>query len=42
MFREMRRKDRSIDREQAENILEKGQYGVLSTAGKTDMLTGFR
>lgn len=40
MFREMRRKDRSIDREQAENILEKGQYGVLSTAGENGYAYG--
>ena len=31
MFREMRRKDRSIDKRQAVQLLEAGQYGVLST-----------
>jgi len=33
MFKEMRRKDRSIDNEQAVKLLENGQYGVLSTVG---------
>lgn len=31
MFREMRRKDRSIDKEQAIQILKDGEYGILST-----------
>lgn len=34
MFKEMRRKEKEIDREKAAGILEKGQYGVLSTAGE--------
>ncbi|MCF8042850.1 MAG: pyridoxamine 5'-phosphate oxidase family protein [Desulfarculaceae bacterium] len=31
MQRELRRKDRAVDREQAWRILEQGEYGVLST-----------
>lgn len=31
MPRELRRKDRAIDQDQAWSILEKGEYGVLST-----------
>jgi len=34
MFREMRRNDRSIDREEAVKLLEKGEYGVLSAVGE--------
>lgn len=30
----MRRKDREVTREEAETILEKGEYGVLSTCGE--------
>lgn len=31
MFKEMRRKDREIGREEVEEILRKGEYGFLST-----------
>ncbi len=34
MFKEMRRKDREVGREDTINLLEKGQYGVLSTVGE--------
>lgn len=40
MFKEMRRKDRSMDYEQAVRLLEKGQYGVLSTIGKNGYAYG--
>lgn len=40
MFKEIRRKDRSIDNEQAVKILEKGQYGVLSTVGENGYAYG--
>ena len=40
MFREMRRKDRSIDNQQAVQLLEKGQYGVLSTVGENGYAYG--
>ena len=34
MFHEMRRKDRLLSEEEAMAILEKGEYGVLSTIGE--------
>ncbi len=34
MFREMRRADRELDTQEANIILEKGEYGILSTIGK--------
>ena len=34
MFREMRRKDRQLSTEDAENILQAGTYGILSTLGE--------
>lgn len=40
MFKEMRRKDRSIDKEQAVELLKKGQYGVLSTVGENGYAYG--
>lgn len=40
MFKEMRRKDRSIDKEQAIKLLENGQYGVLSTVGENGYAYG--
>ena len=40
MFREMRRKDRSIDKRQAVQLLEAGQYGVLSTVGENGYTYG--
>ena len=33
MFREMRRKDRELTREEALELLENGTYGVLSVMG---------
>lgn len=33
MFKEVRRKDREISREEAERILTEGEYGVMSTVG---------
>lgn len=40
MFKEMRRKDRSIDNEQAIQLLINGQYGVLSTVGENGYAYG--
>lgn len=40
MFKEMRRKDRYIDNEQAIQLLRKGQYGVLSTVGENGYAYG--
>lgn len=40
MFKEMRRKDRSIDNQQAIELLKKGQYGVLSTVGENGYAYG--
>jgi nitroimidazol reductase NimA-like FMN-containing flavoprotein (pyridoxamine 5'-phosphate oxidase superfamily) len=40
MFREMRRKDRSISSEQAIQLLKNGQYGVLSTIGENGYTYG--
>jgi nitroimidazol reductase NimA-like FMN-containing flavoprotein (pyridoxamine 5'-phosphate oxidase superfamily) len=40
MFKEMRRKDRSIDNEQAIKLLENGQYGILSTVGENGYAYG--
>ncbi|MDS1029312.1 pyridoxamine 5'-phosphate oxidase family protein [Bacillota bacterium LX-D] len=40
MFKEMRRKDRSIDKEQAIELLKKGQYGILSTVGENGYAYG--
>jgi nitroimidazol reductase NimA-like FMN-containing flavoprotein (pyridoxamine 5'-phosphate oxidase superfamily) len=40
MFKEMRRKDRSIDSEQAVQLLTNGQYGVLSTVGENGYAYG--
>jgi nitroimidazol reductase NimA-like FMN-containing flavoprotein (pyridoxamine 5'-phosphate oxidase superfamily) len=40
MFKEMRRKDRSIDNEQAVDLLEKGKFGVLSTVGENGYAYG--
>lgn len=40
MFKEMRRKNRSLDTEQALEILERGVYGVLSTAGENGYAYG--
>jgi len=40
MFKEMRRKDRSIDNEQAIQLLMNGQYGVLSTVGENGYAYG--
>ncbi len=34
MFKEMRRKNRSTDNQQAIQLLKEGQYGVLSTVGE--------
>ncbi len=34
MFKEMRRKDRELAAEEAETILESGEYGVLSTVSE--------
>ena len=34
MFREMRRADRALDIDEVNMILEKGEYGVLSTIGE--------
>ncbi len=34
MDRAIRRKDRAISEEEARNLLEKGEYGILSTVGK--------
>jgi len=34
MFKEMRRNDRTIDNEQSIKLLERGQYGILSTVGE--------
>lgn len=33
MLREMRRKDRALPKEDIERLLQKGEYGILSTAG---------
>jgi len=40
MFKEMRRKDRSIDNEQAIELLKREQYGVLSTIGENGYAYG--
>ena len=40
MFKEMRRKERSIDNQQAIELLKKGQYGVLSTVGENGYAYG--
>jgi uncharacterized protein len=40
MFKEMRRKDRSIDNEQAIKLLENGQFGILSTVGENGYAYG--
>jgi len=40
MFKEMRRKDKSIDNEHAIKLLENGQYGVLSTVGENGYAYG--
>jgi len=40
MFKEMRRNDRSIDKEQAIRLMEQGQYGVLSTVGENGYAYG--
>ncbi|MDT3700986.1 MAG: pyridoxamine 5'-phosphate oxidase family protein [Thermincola sp.] len=34
MFKDVRRKDRKLNNEQAFEIIEKGEYGVLSTSGE--------
>ncbi|WP_426350553.1 pyridoxamine 5'-phosphate oxidase family protein [Alloiococcus sp. CFN-8] len=34
MFKEMRRKDRKLEPSAAEEILQKGEYGILSTIGE--------
>lgn len=34
MFQEMRKKEREISREEAFSILQKGEYGILSTLGE--------
>ncbi len=39
-MKEMRRKDRLLDREDAMNILEKGEYGILSTIGSDEQPYG--
>lgn len=36
MFKEMRRKDRSIDNEQVIKLLENGQYGIFSAVGENE------
>lgn len=40
MFKPMRKKDRGLDDEQAARLLEKGRYGVLSTAGENGYAYG--
>ena len=40
MFYQMRRSDRGIQQEQAEILLEKGLYGILSTAGENGYAYG--
>ncbi len=40
MFKEMRRKERQIDNEQALKLLDRGQYGVLSTVGENGYAYG--
>jgi Predicted flavin-nucleotide-binding protein len=40
MFQEMRRKDRSMDNEKSIGLLEKGQYGILSTVGENGYTYG--
>lgn len=40
MFKEMRKKDKNIDIEQAIGLLKKGQYGVLSTVGENGYAYG--
>lgn len=40
MFREMRRNDRSLDKEQAYKLLENGKYGILSTSGENGYAYG--
>jgi nitroimidazol reductase NimA-like FMN-containing flavoprotein (pyridoxamine 5'-phosphate oxidase superfamily) len=40
MFKEMRRKDRKIDNEQAIKLLENGEYGVFSTVGENGYAYG--
>ncbi len=40
MFREMRRKDRKTDNEEALRILESGEYGILSTSGSNGYAYG--
>lgn len=34
MFQEMRRKDREVSREESEQVLMEGEYGVLSSIGE--------
>jgi nitroimidazol reductase NimA-like FMN-containing flavoprotein (pyridoxamine 5'-phosphate oxidase superfamily) len=40
MFKEMRRKDRSIDNSKAIRVLEAGEYGILSTTGSNGYAYG--
>lgn len=40
MFKKMRRKDRSIDNQQAVELLKRGEYGVLSTVGENGYAYG--
>lgn len=40
MFKEMRRKDRTMDYEQAVKLLENGQFGVLSTVAENGYAYG--
>lgn len=34
MFKEMRRKEKELDKDKAAEILDQGQYGILSTVGE--------
>ena len=40
-MRNMRRSDRAIEKEEAFQILENGEYGVLSTVGSDNQPYGF-
>lgn len=40
MFKEMRRQDRKLNREETDEILKNGSYGVLSTVGEGNCAYG--
>lgn len=40
MYREMRRKDRQVSKEEAIKLLEKGEYGILATSDQNNLPYG--